>query len=149
MSSPTRREAPLGNGTFVTSWLDQYRSCSCSVAQSCPALWPHGLQYTRLPCPSPPLRACSNSCPLSQWCHPTILSSVIPFSFCLQSFPASGAFALSWLFTAGGQNIGTSTSASGPSNEHPGLISFRIDWFDVLAVQGTLRSLLWHHSSKV
>ena len=72
---------------------------------------PHGLQHTRLPCPSPSPRACSNSRPLSQWCHPTISSSVVPFS-CLQSFPASGSFPLSWLFTSGGQSIGALASAS-------------------------------------
>ena len=83
---------------------------SHSVVSS--SLRPHRLQHARLPCSSPTLRACSNSCPLCQWCHPTILSSVIPFSSCLQSFPASGYFPVSWLFTSGGQNIGTSTSAS-------------------------------------
>ena len=61
---------------------------------------PHGLQHTRLPCPSPSPRACSNSCPLSQWCHPTILSSIIPFSSCIQSFPASGSFSMSQLFAS-------------------------------------------------
>ena len=63
---------------------------SCSVTSS--SLWPHGLQHTRLPCPSPSPRVCSNSCPLSRWCHTTISSSLVPFSFCLQSFPASGSF---------------------------------------------------------
>ena len=76
------------------------------------SLQPHGLQHSRLPCPSPSLGACSNSCPLSQWYHSTILSSVGPFSFCLQSFPASGSFPMSWLFTLGGQSIGASASAS-------------------------------------
>ena len=68
----------------------------------------HGLQHARLPCPSPTPRACSNSCPLSLWCHTTISSSVIPFSSCLQSFPASGAFQVCQLFTSGGQSIGAS-----------------------------------------
>ena len=72
----------------------------------------HGLQHTRLPCPSPTPRAYSNSCPLSQWCHPTISSSVIPFSSCLQSFPASGSFPMSQLFASGGQSIVVSASAS-------------------------------------
>ena len=72
------------------------------------SLWPHGLQHTRFPCPSPSPRACSNSCPLSQWCHPTISSSVIPFSSCLQSFPASGSFLMSRLFASGGYSIGAS-----------------------------------------
>ena len=83
-----------------------------SVAQSYPTLWPHELQYTRLPCPSPTPRACPNSCPPSWWCHPTISSSVIPFSSCLQSFQASGSFQMSQLFTSGGQRIGVSASAS-------------------------------------
>ena len=77
-----------------------------------------------------------------------ISSSAIPFSFCLQSFPASGYFSMSWIFTSGGQSIGVWCSFSiSPSSEYSGLISFRIDWFD-LVVQGTLKSLLQHHSSK-
>ena len=83
---------------------------SCSVMSN--PLWHHGLQHARLPCPSPSPRACSNSCPLSRWCHPTGLSSVSSFSSCLQSFPASGSFLMSWLFTSGGQSIGVSASAS-------------------------------------
>ena len=75
-------------------------------------LRPHGLQHTRLPCPSATPGACSNSCPLSQWCHPAISSSVVPFSSCFQSFPASGSFPMSQSFTSGGQSIGTSASAS-------------------------------------
>ena len=74
------------------------------------SFWPHGLQHARLPCPSPSPGACSNSYPLSQWCHPTISSSVIPFSFRLQSFPAPGSFPISQLFTSGGQSIGASAS---------------------------------------
>ena len=73
-------------------------------------LWPHGLQHTRLPCPSPTPRACSNSCPLSQWCHPIIFHPVVPFSSCLQSFPSSGSFPMSWLFPSGGQSIRASAS---------------------------------------
>ena len=85
---------------------------SCSVVSS--SLRPQGLQHARRgPCPSPTPRACSNSCPSSLWCHPTILSSVVPFSSCLQSFPASGPFPESQLFASGGQSIGTSASASG------------------------------------
>ena len=76
------------------------------------SLWPHGLQYTRLHCPSPSPGACSNSSPLSLWCHPTISSSVVPFSFCLQSFQASGSFLMSQLFILGGQSIGASPLAS-------------------------------------
>ena len=76
------------------------------------SLWPHGEQHARLVCPSPIPRACSNSCPLSRWCHPTISYSVVPFSSCLQSFPASGSFLMSQLFSSGGQSIGASNSAS-------------------------------------
>ena len=83
---------------------------SCSVMSD--SLQPHGLQHARLPCPSPSPGACSNSCPLSLGCHPIILSSVVPFSSCLQSFPAAGSFLMSWLFTSGGQSIGASASAS-------------------------------------
>ena len=76
------------------------------------SLQPHGLQHPRLPCPLPTPRAYSNSCPLRRWCHPTISSSVIPFSSCPQSFPASGSFQMSQLFASGGQSIGASASAS-------------------------------------
>ena len=76
------------------------------------SLWPHGLQHSRPPCPPPTPRVYSNSCPLSGWCHPTISSSVIPFSFHPQSFPASGSFPMSQFFTSGDQIIGVSASAS-------------------------------------
>ena len=93
-----------------------YISLQCSVQFSCSvvsdSLWPHGMQHARPPCPSPTPRACSNACSFSQWCHPTISSSVIPFSSCLQSFPASGSFQMSQFFTSGGQSIGVSASAS-------------------------------------
>ena len=110
----------------------------CSVTQSCPTL------CSPMDCSMPGfpvlhyLRVSSNSCPLSWWCHPTISSSFVPFSSCLQSFPASGSFPMSWLFKV----------SISPSNEYSGLISFRIDWFDFLAVQSALKSLLQHHSSK-
>ena len=74
------------------------------------SLQPHWLKHARLPCPSPSPRVWANSCPLSWWCHPTILSSVVPFSSCLKSFPASGSFLMSQFFTSGGQNIGASAS---------------------------------------
>ena len=83
---------------------------NCSVVSN--SLWPHGLQHARFLCPSLSHGAGSNSCPLSQWCHPTIPFSVVPFSSHLQSFPASGFFPMSWLFTSGGQTIGASASAS-------------------------------------
>ena len=76
------------------------------------SLWPDGLQHARPPCPSSTPGACSNSCPLSRWCHPTISSSAVPFSSCLQSLPASGSFPMSQFFTSGGQSIGASASAS-------------------------------------
>ena len=113
------------------------------------SLRPHGLQHARLPCSSPSPGVCSDSCPLNWWCHPRISSSVVPFSSFLQSFPASGSFPMTQFFASGGQSTGVSASASvSPSNEYSGLISFRIDWFYLLAVQGTLKSLLQHHSSK-
>ena len=83
---------------------------SCSVMSN--SLRPHGLQHTGLPCPSPTPRACSNSCPSSQWCHPIISSSVTSSSSCLQSFAASGSFLRSWFFASGGQSTGASASAS-------------------------------------
>ena len=76
------------------------------------SLWPHGQQHMRLSGPSPSPWVCSNACPLKRWCHPTISSSVVPFSSCLPSFPASGSFPMSWLFASGGQSVGTSASAS-------------------------------------
>ena len=126
--------------------MDAY--CCCSVTQSCPTLRPHVLQHARLPCPSPSPRACPNSCPLTQWCHPNISSSVLPFSSCHQSSPASESFSKdSALHIRWPQYQSFSFSIS-PSNEHPGLISFRMDWLDLLAVQGTLKSFLQHHTSK-
>ena len=118
---------------------------SCSVMSN--SFQPHGLQHAMLPCSSPTPGAYSNSCPSSQWCHPTISSSVNPFSSCLQSFPASGSFSVSQLFASGSQSIGSFSFSISPANEYSGLISFRIDWFD-LPVQRTLKSLLQHHSSE-
>ena len=112
------------------------------------SLQPHGLQHVRSPCPSPTPRAYSDSCPLSRWCHPIISSSLFPFSSCLQSFPASGFFPMSQFFASGGQKYWSFSFSISPSNEYSGLISFRIDWLDLLAVQGTLKSFLQHHSSE-
>ena len=118
------------------------------------SLRPHGLQHTRLPCLSSTPRAYSNSCPLSWWCPPTILFSVIPFSSCPQSFPTSWSFPMSQFFASG---IGVPKYWSfslniSLSNKHSGLISFRMDWMmdkdDLLAVQGTLKSLLQYYSSE-
>ena len=119
-----------------------------SVAQSCPTLCdPHELQHTRPPCPSPTPRAYSNSCPLSQWCHPTISSCcplLLPPSIFLsiRVFSNESVLHIRWPF--GYWSFSFSIS---PSNEYSGLI-FRTDWFDLLAVQVNLKSLLQHHSSK-
>ena len=112
------------------------------------SLQPHGPQHARHPCPSPTPRACSNSCLSSWWYNPTISSSVIPFSSHLVSFPASGSFQRSQFFVSGGQSVGSFSFTISPFNENSELISFRVDWLDLLAVQGTLKSLLQHHSSK-
>ena len=117
-----------------------HAQCSRSVMSD--SLRPHEPQHARPPCPSPTPRVHPNLCPSSWWCHPAISSSVVPFSSCPQSLPASGSFPMSQLFTSGGQ---FSFSIS-PPNEHPGVICFRMDWLDLLAVQGTLKSLLQCHS---
>ena len=104
------------------------------------SLWPHGMQHTRLPCLSPTPGAYSNSCPSSQWCHPTISPSVIPFSSRLQSYQS--VLHIRW------PKYGNFSFSISPSDEYSGLISFRMDWLDLLAVQGTLQSLLQYHSSK-
>ena len=100
------------------------------------SLWPHEPQHARPHCPSPTLGIYSNSCPLSQWCHPDISSSVIPFSSCPQSLPASGSFPMSQLFAWGGQSTGVSALSSFLPKISKGLISFRMDWLDLLVVQG-------------
>ena len=121
---------------------------SCSVMSN--SLQPHGVQHTRLPCPSPIPRACSNSYPSSRWYHPTISSSVVPFSSCLQSSLASGSFLMNQFFISDGQSIGASASASVLLvNIQDWFPLGLIDWFDLLAVQGTLKSLLQHHCGKV
>ena len=111
------------------------------------SLWPHGLQYTRLPCPLESPGVCANSCPLSQWCYPAILSSAsTPFSSCLQSFPASGSFPVSQLFTSGGQSFGVSASESVlPVNIQEW---FPLGWTGLIFLQskGILKSLLQHHN---
>ena len=111
---------PLKTRTIVPLNKYQWRRSSVNYPNCCsPTLQPHGLQHTRLWCLWPLPRVCSNSCPLSRWCHPTILSSVIPFSSCPQSFPAPGSFPMSQLFASGGQSIGASASASAlPMNDY-------------------------------
>ena len=126
---------------FQTPFFWHFTQFSVSVMSD--SLRPRGLQHARPPCPSPTPGVHPNPCPLSQWCHPTISSFIIPFSSCLQSFPASGYFPRSWIFTSGGQSIGVSASAS--------VLLMNIQgWFpfDLFALQGILKSLLQHHNAK-
>ena len=134
--------------TLLYSAKQGFSSVQFSRSVVYDSLRPHESQYTRPPCPSPAPRVHPNSRPSSRWCHPAISSSVVPFSSCPQSLPASESFPMSQLFAWGGQSTGGFSFSISPSNEHPGLISFRMDWLDLLAVQGTLKSLLQHHSSK-
>ena len=110
-------------------------------------LWPHGLQHTRLNCPSPSPRVCTNSCPSSRWCHPTSSSSATLFSSCLQSFPASQSFLVSQLLTSGSKSIGTSASASVLPMNCQGWFPIRLSGIISLQSRG-FWSLLQHHSSK-
>ena len=112
------------------------------------SLQPHGLQHAKLSFPSLSPGACSSSYPLSRWNHPVILFSIVPFSSCLQSFSASGSFLMSELFALRWPKYWSFSFSISPSNDYSGLISFRIDWLDLLAIQGTVKSLLQHHSSK-
>ena len=113
------------------------------------SLWPHGMQRAKPPCPSPTPGVYTNSCPSSRWYHPTISSSVVPFSSRLQSFPASGSFQMSQFFTSGGQSIGVSASASVlPMNIQDWFPLELTGWISLQSLQGTLKSLLQHHSSK-
>ena len=134
--------------TTPSIWEQMERGCCfcCSIAQSCLTLWPHGLQHARLPCRSLSPRLCSNSCRLNQWCHPTISSSVVPFSSCLHLCKHQGLF--QWVSSSYQvAKVVELCFGINPSNEYLGLISFKIDCFYLLAVQGTLRSLLQHHNS--
>ena len=133
------------NGLLNSFYFSSVQS-SCSVMSD--SLRPQELQHARPPCPSPTHGVFPNPCPSSRWCHPAISSSVIPFSFCPQPLLASESFPMSQLFAWGGQSTGVSALASALFNEHEGLISFRMDWLDIFAVQGTLRRVLQHHSSK-
>ena len=132
----------------IKGWIRYHLLC-CSVAQLCPTLCdPMNCSMPWLPCPSWTPRACSNSYPLSWWCHATISPSVVSFSSCLQSFPESGSFPVCQFFPPGDQSIGASASASVHPVSIQDWFSFRIDWMDFLAVQRTLKSLFQHHSSK-
>ena len=130
----------FGQNRFISSV-----QFSCSVVSN--SLQPHESQHARPPCPSLTPGVHSDSCPSSQWCHPAISSSVVPFSSCPQSLPASVFSNESTLCVRWPKYWSFSFSII-TSKEHPGLISFRMDWLDLLAVQGTLKSLLQHHSSK-
>ena len=110
------------------------------------SLWPCGLQHARLPCPLLSPGVCTDLCPSIQWCHPTISSFATPISYCPQSLPELQSFAQLALRIRWPKNWNFSIS---PSKEYSRLISFRLDWFDLLAIQGNLKSLLQHHSSKV
>ena len=113
------------------------------------SLRPHGLRQASPPCPPPTPRAYLNSSPSGQWCHPTVSSSVVPFSSCLQSFPASGSFLMESALCIRWPKYWSFSFSISPSSEYSGLmISFGIDWFDLLAVQGILKGLLQHHNSK-
>ena len=123
--------------------VPQFSSVRCSVVSD--SLRPHELQHARPPCPSPTPRVYPKSCPLSWWCHQTISSSVIPFSSCLSIFPSIRVFSNESALCIMWPKYWSFSFNISPSNEHPGLISFRMD---LLAVQGTLKSLIQHHSSK-
>ena len=120
---------------------------SCSAVSN--SLRPHGLQHTRPPCPSPAPRVYSDSCPLSRWCHPTISSSnVRPLLLLPSIFPSISVFSNESVLHVKWPKYWSFGFSVSPSNEHPGLTSFRMDWVDLPAVRGTLKSLLQHHSSK-
>ena len=106
--TPSHSSRLLQSTSLSSLYYTASSHCCCSVVFN--SLWPHGLQHTRLPCPSLSPWVCSNSCPLCRWCHPTILFSVAPLSSCPQSSPTSGSFPMSWLIASGGQSIGTSVS---------------------------------------
>ena len=112
------------------------------------SLRPHGLQHARPPCPSPTPGVYSNSCPLSQWCHPTFSSSVVPFFSGLQSFPESGFFSNESVLRIRWPKYWSFSFSISPSDEYPGRISFRMGWFDLLVIQETLKSLLQQDGSK-
>ena len=118
---------------------------SCSVVSA--SLRPHGLQHARPPCPSPIPGACSNSCPLHQWCHQTV-SSCRPLLLLPSIFPSIRVFSNESVLSIRWPKYWSFSFIISPSNDYSGLISFRMDWLDLLAVQGTLKSLLQHHSSK-
>ena len=134
LSSASRRNTAMTTPSFSLQF-------NCSVVSD--SLWLHGLQHARLLCPSATPRACSNLCPLSRWCHPTISSSVILFSSCLQSFLTSGSFPTSYFFLSGGQSTGASASASASV-----LTMNILSWFQTGLISLQSKGLLQHHSSE-
>ena len=131
--------------TPYSSYIEHKLLFSCSVVSDSSQL--RGLQHTRLPCPSLSPRVCSNSCPLSRWCHRTISSSVTPFSYPL-SLPTSGSFPVSQLFTSHGQSIGASASASVLPMNIQEWFPLGLTGFYLLTIQGILKCLLQHHNTK-
>ena len=127
------------------SYIVQFSSVHFSLSVMSDSLQPHGLQHARLPCPSPPPRAYSNSCPLSQWCHPTIFCHPLLLPSLFPSIRVFSSESVLWIRFPKYWSFSFSIS---PSNEYSGLISFRMDWLDLLEVQRTLKSLLQPHSSK-
>ena len=140
----SHEKAELKNFKAIKPFASTLSSVHSVVSNS---LWPHGLQHARLPCPSLPPEVCSSSCPLSQWCYPTISSSVSPFSFCPQSFPASGSFPMSQFFASDSPSVGASAS--------PPVLPVNIQGWFLLGLAGLISLLskgfsgvLQHHSSK-
>ena len=112
------------------------------------SLQPHGQQHARLCCPSPTPGVCSNSCPMSQWCHPNISSSCHPLLLLPSNFPSIRGFSTESVLCIRWPKYWSFCLSISPSNKYSGLVSFRINWFDLLTVQRTLKSLLQHHTSK-
>ena len=138
-----------GEGEGGTNWESSIKIyIFSSVSQSCPTLWPHGLQCDRLPYPSLSPGVFSNSSPLSQWCYLTISSSAALFSFCLQYFSASGSFPINQLFTSGGQTIGASVSASVFPMISQGWFPLGLIGLISMQSKGLFNSLLQHHNLK-
>ena len=137
-------DCPMKFPLLVDFWSTPVQFSPSVMSNSLQA---HGLQHARPSCPSPTPGVYPNSCPLSQWCHPTISSSVVPFSSCLQSFPASGSFQMSQFFTSGDQSIGVSASASVPPMNIQDW--FPLGWTGWISLESKgLSSVLQHHSSK-
>ena len=130
------------------SEVAQFSSVKFSHLVGSDSLRPHESQHARPPCPSPTPGVYSNSCPPSGWCHPVISSSVVPFSSCPPIPPSIRVFSNESTLCMRWPKYWSFSFSNRPSGEHPGLISFRKNWLDLLAVQGTLKSLLQHHSSK-